>query len=41
MHAGRVVETGAAEQILERPAHPYTQALVAAVPTLPTSGVSR
>lgn len=41
MHGGRVVETGPAEQILERPAHPYTQALVAAVPELPTSSVSR
>jgi ABC-type microcin C transport system duplicated ATPase subunit YejF len=35
MRAGRIVEVGAAEQILERPAHPYTQALVAAVPALP------
>jgi ABC-type microcin C transport system duplicated ATPase subunit YejF len=35
MQAGRIVEVGAAEQILERPAHPYTQALVAAVPALP------
>jgi ABC-type microcin C transport system duplicated ATPase subunit YejF len=35
MQGGRVVETGPAEQILERPVHPYTQALVAAVPALP------
>lgn len=35
MQHGRVVETGSAEQILERPVHPYTQALVAAVPALP------
>jgi len=35
MQRGRVVETGPAEQILERPVHPYTQALVAAVPALP------
>jgi len=35
MQGGRVVETGSAEQILERPAHPYTKALVAAVPALP------
>ncbi|MGB6431555.1 MAG: ATP-binding cassette domain-containing protein [Candidatus Acidiferrales bacterium] len=36
MQGGRVVETGSAEQILEHPAHPYTQALVAAVPALPS-----
>jgi peptide/nickel transport system ATP-binding protein len=35
MKSGQIVEVGAAEQILERPAHPYTQALVAAVPALP------
>jgi oligopeptide transport system ATP-binding protein len=35
MQGGRVVETGPTEQILERPSHPYTQALVAAVPALP------
>lgn len=32
-YAGRVVETGAAEQVLTRPGHPYTRALVAAIPT--------
>ncbi len=35
MHAGRFVEVGAAEQVLNRPEHPYTQALLAAVPELP------
>jgi oligopeptide transport system ATP-binding protein len=35
MQGGRVVETGPTEQILERPVHPYTQSLVAAVPALP------
>jgi len=36
MQAGRFVEEGPVEQVLERPAHPYTQALLAAVPVLPT-----
>jgi len=32
MQHGRVVEQGEARQVLERPAHPYTRALIAAVP---------
>ncbi|MCB1689894.1 MAG: ABC transporter ATP-binding protein [Halioglobus sp.] len=32
MQAGRLVEQGTAEQILTRPEHPYTQALLASVP---------
>jgi len=36
MQAGRFVEEGPVDQVLERPAHPYTQALLAAVPVLPT-----
>ena len=32
MYAGRIVETGPAEQILERPVHPYTAGLIASVP---------
>jgi peptide/nickel transport system ATP-binding protein len=32
LHHGRIVETGSAEQICEHPVHPYTQALVSAVP---------
>jgi ABC-type microcin C transport system duplicated ATPase subunit YejF len=35
MQAGRFVEEGPVDQVLERPAHPYTQALLAAVPVLP------
>lgn len=35
MKSGRVVETGDVRQVLERPAHPYTQALIAAMPVLP------
>jgi peptide/nickel transport system ATP-binding protein len=34
MRAGQFVEVGAAEQILRRPAHPYTRELLAAVPEL-------
>jgi len=34
MQAGRIVEAGPAEQILERPGHVYTQTLLAAVPRL-------
>jgi oligopeptide/dipeptide ABC transporter ATP-binding protein len=32
MYLGRVVEQGTAVDVIERPQHPYTQALVAAVP---------
>jgi ABC-type glutathione transport system ATPase component len=35
MQAGKFVEVGAAEKILAAPEHPYTQALVAAVPEVP------
>jgi oligopeptide transport system ATP-binding protein len=35
MRAGKFVEEGDVEQVLERPVHPYTQALLAAVPVLP------
>jgi peptide/nickel transport system permease protein len=39
MYAGRVVEEGTREQLLRQPRHPYTQALLAAVPELPGPGV--
>lgn len=35
MYLGRVVERGPARAVLERPRHPYTRALLAAVPRLP------
>ncbi len=38
MYAGKIVELGDAREVLERPTHPYTQALLAACPRLP-SGV--
>lgn len=34
MYAGKVVEFGDCDDVLERPVHPYTQALIAAVPSL-------
>jgi oligopeptide/dipeptide ABC transporter ATP-binding protein len=37
MYLGRVVEHGAAVDVIERPKHPYTQALVTAVP-VPRAG---
>ena len=35
MQAGRFVESGGAAEVLQSPRHPYTQALVAAVPGIP------
>jgi oligopeptide/dipeptide ABC transporter ATP-binding protein len=37
MYLGRIVEEGLATDVIERPTHPYTQALVTAVP-VPTAG---
>jgi peptide/nickel transport system ATP-binding protein len=33
MYLGEIVETGSADEVLARPRHPYTQALLAAVPS--------
>jgi len=35
MQAGKFVEIGAAEKVLTAPEHPYTVALLAAVPEIP------
>jgi ABC-type glutathione transport system ATPase component len=32
LHEGRLVEAGPAEEVIERPAHPYTRSLVDAIP---------
>jgi peptide/nickel transport system ATP-binding protein len=32
MYLGRIVETGDWREIFERPAHPYTRTLIAAIP---------
>jgi len=37
MYCGEVVEIGAAREVTDRPLHPYTRALVAAVPVLDVS----
>ncbi|MDR0528217.1 MAG: ABC transporter ATP-binding protein [Zoogloeaceae bacterium] len=37
MYLGRIVEQGKAEAVLQNPAHPYTQTLLASVPRLPVA----
>jgi peptide/nickel transport system ATP-binding protein len=34
MYLGRIVERGAVEEVLDHPRHPYTQALLSAVPSI-------
>lgn len=41
MYLGNIVEKGSAEAVFERPAHPYTKALLDAVPTLAGKGAER
>jgi len=38
MQAGRIVEYGDTEQVLQRPAHAYTQTLLAAIPGRSAAG---
>ena len=40
MYAGRVVESGSAEDIFDRPQHPYTRGLLASLPSLTGQGSS-
>ena len=39
MYLGRVVESGTTADVLERPSHPYTRSLLAAVPDIEPDGV--
>ena len=39
MYAGRVVESGATEEVLAHPLHPYTKGLIASIPSLEKRGM--
>ncbi|PWE52493.1 peptide ABC transporter ATP-binding protein [Metarhizobium album] len=41
MYAGRIVERGPVPEVLQRPRHPYTRALLASMPTLDTEATLR
>ena len=41
MYLGRVVEEGSAEDVIEQPRHPYTEALVTAIPVPTAEGGGR
>ena len=40
MYLGRIVEAGSADEVLQRPRHPYTQALLAAVPRIGVEAIA-
>jgi oligopeptide/dipeptide ABC transporter ATP-binding protein len=41
MYVGRVVEHGTSEEVFSNPQHPYTRALIAAVPSVTSRGQRR
>lgn len=41
MYLGKIVELGSVRDVLERPSHPYTQALLSSVPRLKPTGQQR
>ncbi|GGZ41986.1 ABC transporter ATP-binding protein [Streptomyces bluensis] len=41
MYLGRIVESGPAEEVFDRPDHPYTAALLSAAPTLTARGAPK
>jgi peptide/nickel transport system ATP-binding protein len=41
LYLGRVMELGTADQVFNAPHHPYTEALLSAVPTLESNGAKR
>jgi peptide/nickel transport system ATP-binding protein len=41
LYLGRIMEIGTAEQVFSAPHHPYTEALLSAVPTLETNGAAK